>query len=71
MAKRIMCYLKVTIYLELIYGSYPKNKGDTWTPNTSSPFRLINYGNNSYAKDSEDKTSIIRYCYIINKAIVS
>lgn len=70
-AKRIVRYLKGTIHLGLIYGSHPKDEGDTRAPNAPSPFGLIGYGDSSYAGDLEDRKSVMGYCYFINGAIVS
>ena len=58
------------MHLGLTYGSHLKDEGETKVPIISSPFRLIGYGDSSYAGDPEDKKSVMKYCYIINGAVV-
>lgn len=70
-AKRIICYIKDKIHLRLIYSSHLKNKRNTWEFNALFLFRLISYKDNNYAKDLENKKSVMEYDYFINKAIVS
>ena len=70
-AKKIVRYLKDTMHSRLIYGGHLKDEGETKAPVTPSPFRLIRYGNSSYAGDPEDKNSVMGYCYFINRAVVS
>ncbi len=70
-AKKVVCYLKGTMHLGLIYGAKAKDKGETKAPIAPSLFGLIGYGDSSYAGDPEDRKSVMRYCYFINRAIVS
>lgn len=70
-AKKVVRYLKGTMHLGLVYGSYPKDEGDTRAPNAPSRFVLVGYGDSSYAGDPEDRNSVMGYCYFINGAIVS
>lgn len=56
--KKVVKYLKGTIYLEFVYGLYPQSN----VPTVPSPFSLIGYGNSSYTKDPKDKKSVIGYC---------
>ena len=71
MVKKVVHYLKNAIYLSLIYGGYFKDKGKTKTLITSFLFGLIEYKDNSYARDLKDKKFVIRYYYFINRAVVS
>ena len=59
------------MYLDLIYNSYLKNERETKILITLFPFRLIRYGNSNYTKDLKDRKSIIRYCYFINRVVIS
>ena len=70
-AKKVIYYLKRIMYLGLIYGDHFKDKKKTLTPITSSLFGLIGYGDSSYTRDFENKKSIMRYYYFINRAIIS
>lgn len=58
------------MHLGLVYRSQLKDERETKAPIAPSPFKLIGYGDSSYAGDSEDRKSVIRYCYFINRAIV-
>ena len=70
MAKKVIYYLKNTMYLSLIYSGHFKNIKKTKAPITPFLFRLIRYRDSSYAEDLEDKKPIIGYCYLINGAAV-
>ena len=70
-AKKVVCYLKGTIHLGLIYGGHLKNEEKTKASITPFLFGLIKYGNSSYAGDSEDRKSVIGYCCFINGAVIS
>ena len=70
-AKKIVCYLKGIMHLGLIYGSYLKDEAKTKVPIISSLFGLIVYEDSSYAKDPENKKSVMGYCYFINGAVIS
>lgn len=70
-AKKMIRYLKGTMYLGLIYGAKVKDKGETKASIAPSPFGLIEYGDSSYAGDHEDRKSVMGYYYFINKAIIS
>ncbi len=70
-AKKVVRYLKGTMHLRLVYRSQLKDERETKAPIAPSPFKLIGYGNSSYAGDPEDRKSVIRYCYFINGAIIS
>lgn len=69
--KKVVRYLKSTMYLELVYRSQLKDEGETKAPIAPSPFRLIRYGDSSYTRDPQDKKLVMGYCYFINGAIVS
>lgn len=43
----------------------------TKTPIISSPFGLIRYAASNYTKNLEDRKSIMRYCYFINRMLIS
>lgn len=66
-AKKVVRYLKGTIHLGLVYGSYPQSN----IPAAPSLFGLIRYGDSSYAGDREDRKSVMGYCYFLNGAAVS
>lgn len=55
----------------LVYRSQLKDERKTKVSTVSLPFRLIGYGNSSYAGDPEDRKSVRSYCYFINGAIIS
>lgn len=71
MAKKVIYYLKGIMYLNLIYNSYFKDEKEIKALITLFLFRLIRYRDSSYTRDLEDKKSIIRYCYFINRVVVS
>lgn len=71
LAKKIVWYLKSIIHLELVYRSQLKDERETKAPIPSSLFEFIGYGDSSYIRDPKDKKLLIRYCYLINGAIVS
>lgn len=66
-AKRVVRYLKGTIQLELVYGQRP----DRCSPIDPAPYGLIRYGDSNFAGDSEDRKSVIGYCFFLNGAVVS
>lgn len=35
-----------------------------------SPYSLIGYTNNNFAKDSKNYKSVISYCFFLNRAII-
>ena len=69
-AKKIIYYLKNTMYLSLICNSYLKNERETKIPIIYFLFELIKYKDNNYNKDYKNKKSIIRYCYFIKRAVI-
>lgn len=68
--KKVVHYLKGIIPLKLIYKVMAMNKGETKVPIILSPFGLIGYRDSNYTKNSENKKSIMRYCYFINRVII-
>ena len=70
-AKKVICYLKDTMHLGLIYSSHLKNKKKTKIPIILFLFKLIRYKNSGYARDFENEKSVIEYYYFINEVIVS
>ncbi len=66
-AKKVVRYLKGMMHLGLVYGSQPQSE----TPAASSPFRLIGYRDISHSGDTEDRKSVMDYCYFFNGAVVS
>lgn len=70
-AKKVVYYLKGTMYLRLIYRAQVKDKRETKISIALSPFRLVRYGDSNSAGDPKDKNSIMRYYYFINGAIIS
>ena len=70
-AKNVVHYLKSIMHLGLIYGGHLKDEGEIKAPIIPFPFGLIGYKDSSYARNPEDKKSIIGYCYFINGAVVS
>lgn len=70
-AKKVVCHIKSTIHLGLVYRGQSKDKGETKTSIALSLFGLIGYENSSYAGDPENRKSVMGYCYFINGAIVS
>lgn len=69
--KKVICYLKGTMHLGLVYRAQPKDDVGTKPLIASSLFRIIGYRDNSYAGEFKDKMLIIGYHYYINKAIIS
>ncbi len=69
--KKVVRYLKDQMHLGLIYRSYLKDKSNTLASTAPFSFSLIDYENNSYARDFEDGKSVMEYCYFINGEIVS
>ena len=57
-AKRILRYVKGTIGFEVFY----KKRGDE---------ELIDYTNNNYAGDQDDKKSTLGYVFMMNSGVVS
>ena len=70
-AKKIIYYLKSTIDLGLIYNSYLKDEKKTKAPITSFLLGLIGYGDSNYTGDFGNKKSVMKYCYFINREVVS
>lgn len=66
-AKRVVRYLKGKIQLELVYGQRP----DGCSPIDPAPYGLVRYGDSNFAGDSEDRKSIMGYCFFLNGAVVS
>lgn len=60
-AKRVVRYLKGTINLGLVYGRSTRHP---------PPYGLIGYADN-FARDPEDRKSVIGYCFFLNGAVVS
>ena len=59
------------MHLGLIYDGHFKDEKKTKAPITHFLFRLIEYGDNSYNKNPEERKSVIGYCYFINGAVLS
>ena len=66
-AKRIVRYLKGTMYLELVYGQRP----DGSSPTSPAPYGLVGYGDSNFAGDQEDRKSVMGYCFFLNGIVVS
>ena len=64
--KRVIRYLKSMIHLELIYRQGP----DGSSLILPASYDLIRYGDNNFVKDPEDRKSVMRYYFFLNKAIV-
>lgn len=60
--KKVIQYLKETIYLEIIYGV--KNINFTL-------YKLIDSVNSNYARNPKDRKSVINYYFFTNRVIVS
>ena len=54
------------MYLEYVY----KQRLDKSFLILSVPYDFIRYGNNNFARDPEDRKSVIRYCFFLNNGIV-
>lgn len=65
-AKKLVKYLKGTIYLELVYESHFQST----KPVAPFFFSLIGYGNSSYVRGPKDKKLVIGYCYFLNRAAI-
>ncbi len=61
-AKRVIRYLKGTINLGLVYGRSTRHP---------PPYGLIGYADSNFARDPEDRKSVIGYCFFLNGAVVS
>lgn len=70
MTKKVICYLKDIMHLDLIYIGHHKDEEKTKTPIIFSLFRQIIYRDNSYVGNSKNKKSIMRYYYFINKVVI-
>lgn len=66
-AKRVICYLKDTIYLELVYRQKPDGSCLT----ISTPYSLIGYSNSNFTKDPEDRKLVMRYYFFLNRVVIS
>ena len=66
-AKRVVCYLKGMMHLELIYGQ----RLDGSSPTSPTPYGLVEYGDSNFARDPEDRKSVMEYCFFLNGAVVS
>lgn len=66
-AKRVIRYLKGTIYLKLVYGQ----RSNRSSPTIPAPYNLIGYNGSNFAADSEDRKLVIKYCFFLNGAMVS
>lgn len=67
----MICYLKGTIHLKFVYKAQAKNKKETKASIVPSLFKLIGYKDSRYIGDLKSKKLVIRYCYFINRVIVS
>lgn len=70
-AKWVVCYLKGTAHLGLIYGVCPQSEKETKALSSSPPFGLIGYADSSYADDPKDRKSVMEYCFFIHGTLVS
>lgn len=66
-AKQVVQYLKRTMEMGLIFGRESANR----LPRDPPPYRLIGYADSNFARDPEDRKSVMGYCFFFNGAIVS
>ena len=66
-SKRKVWYLKGIMNLGLIYRWQVVEK----LPADLLPYGLINFIDNNFAGDPKDQKSIMRYCFFLNRAVVS
>ena len=55
------------MHLELVY----RERSNGNSPISLVPYGLIGYGDSNFAGDSEDRKSVIGYCFFLNSAVVS
>lgn len=65
-ARWVTCYLKDIIYLELIYGQC----FDKSLPISLTPYKLIGYENNNFAKDPKDWKLVIGYYFFFKGNVI-
>lgn len=63
-AKRVVRYLKGTMDMGLTFG-----RGTN--PRDPPPYGLVGYADSNFAGDSEDRKSVMGYCFFLNGALVS
>lgn len=63
-AKKVVRYLKRIIEMGLIFGQEINSK-------SLALYRLIEYGDSNFAREPEDKKSVMGYYFFLNRAIVS
>lgn len=65
-AQQVLCYLKKTIYLELVYIQYPYKS----LPTSPTPYKLVRYKNSNFVGDPKGRKSVIKYYFFFNDTIV-
>lgn len=54
------------MHLEFIYRQRP----DGNSPTSSAPYKLVRYRDSNFARDLEDRKSVMRYCFFLNDAVI-
>lgn len=65
-AKRVVRYLKGIIEMELTFGQEQER-----LPRDLLSYRLIGFANSNFARDPEDRKSVMGYCFFLNRVVVS
>lgn len=65
-AKQVLCYLKGTINLGIVWGTDPIGHREKY-----GPMGVVGYADSSYAGDPEDRKSITGYCFFLGGGIVT
>ncbi len=65
-AKRVVRYLKGTMNMGLVFGRETANR----LPKKPPLYGLLGYANSNFAGDSEDRKSVMGYCFFLNEAVV-
>lgn len=65
-AQQVLCYLKKTMYLELVYVQYPYKS----LPTSLAPYKLVKYKNSNFVGDPKGRKSVIKYYFFFNGTIV-
>lgn len=64
-AKQLLCYLKGTIYLRIVWGAdFTQHHGKY------GPIEIVDYANKSYVRDLKDRKSITGYCFFLDGTVV-
>lgn len=67
-AKRVVLYLKSTMYLGIIYDA--SNSPSHGASNRQLLYRLVGYAKSNYTGNLKDQKSMMGHCFFINRIVV-